>query len=118
MIKRLKDSSTLTTKHYLNTADAISVHASMIKDEIISNVRKLLNKRFMNVSSSFPIEEMLEALTIILDYNAFAFKDAFWCQLKGVTIGTTAACAVAILFFACNKVKHLIPTFAKWLIIF
>ena len=76
--KKLKDSSALTTKHYLNTADAISAHTSMIKDEIISNVRKLLNERFMNVSSSFLIEEMIEALATILDYNVFAFEDTLW----------------------------------------
>ena len=49
-----------------------------MKDEIISNVRKLLNERFMHISGSFPIEEILEALVIILDYKVFAFEDVFW----------------------------------------
>ena len=58
--------------------NAISIHTNIMKDEIISNVRKLLNERFMHISGSFPIEEILEALVIILDYKVFAFEDVFW----------------------------------------
>jgi len=107
-----------TTKYYLVTVDAVSMHTNMMKDEIITNIRQLLNKRFMHISSNFPIEEILEALTIILDHNVFAYGDTFWRQLKGMAIGAPVACVVATLFFAYHEIKHMIPTFSKWLMIF
>ena len=56
----------------------LCMYMNMIKDEIITNTRKLLNKRFICISNSFSIEEILEVLIILLKYNIFAFKDIFW----------------------------------------
>ena len=38
------------------TVNAVSMHANMLKDEIIINIRKLLNEKFIHVNDSFPIE--------------------------------------------------------------
>ena len=48
----------------------------------------------------------------------FAFSDTFWRQLKGMAMNTPVACVVVTLFFVCHEVKYLIPTFAKWIMIF
>lgn len=67
--------------------------------------------------NNFPIDLILDALTIILDNNAFTFRDAFWQQLQGMVIGTPVACITATLFFAYHEIKYLLPKFSKWIMI-
>ena len=64
-MKKVKITSDSTTRYYLVIVDIISMHTNMIKDKIIDNMRKLLNEKFMYVSNSFPIKEILEALTML-----------------------------------------------------
>ena len=52
------------------------------------------------------------------DNNAFAFGDAFWQQLQGMAMGTPVACVVATLFFAYHEIKHLLPKFSKWIMLY
>ena len=117
-MKELKVASNSTTRYYLVTVNAVCMYTNIMKDEIINNIWKLLNEKFICFSYSFSIEKILEALAIILSYSIFVYGDSFWCQLKEIAIGTLTACIVVILFFAYNKVRYLIPTFLKWIIIF
>ena len=48
----------------------------MLKDEIINNMRNLLNGNFMCVNNKFPIEETLKVLEIKLNNNSLQFGDA------------------------------------------
>lgn len=100
------------------TVNAVSMHANMLKDEIIINIRKLLNEKFIHVNDSFPIEQLMQALTIILENNVFAFGDTYWKQHRGIAMGTPVACAVATLFFAYQEIKHLLPKFTKQIMLY
>jgi len=83
----------------------------------MSNVRNLLNEKFVHVNDRFPVEETLKVLEITLDNNAFQFGDTYWKQLRGMAMGAPVACVIATLFFACNEIKHLLPKFAKWMML-
>ena len=58
-LKKLHPATNNTERHHLVTVDVVSMHTNMLKEEIKTNFRKLLNEKFMHVSEPFPIEEML-----------------------------------------------------------
>lgn len=70
-MKKLKEKAKPTTKYFLVAVDAVSMCTNMLKDEIISNMRDLLNEKIMHVNNKFPIEETLKVLEIMLDNNVF-----------------------------------------------
>ena len=48
-----------------------------INNNVLLNIRNLLNKRFMKVNNKFPINKNLKVLDLILDNNIFTFGDTF-----------------------------------------
>ena len=72
----------------------------------------------MHVNNKFPIKEIMEALTIILENIFFSFGDSFWHQLRGMSMDTPIACVVTTLFFAYDEIKITLHKFAKWIIFF
>ena len=66
-----------TTRYYLVTADAVSVHANFMKDTMLSNARQILSQPFMHVNLTFPANETLEAIELTLDNNLFAFGNTY-----------------------------------------
>ena len=53
------------------------MHTNMLKREIMTNIRKLLNEKFMCITNKFLRHKIIEVLTIILKNNVFAFGDTF-----------------------------------------
>jgi hypothetical protein len=49
----------------------------MLKEEVIVNIRELLNENFIFISESFSIEEILAMIEIILDNNVFAYGNIY-----------------------------------------
>ena len=81
-------------------------------------MRKLLFEKFMCVNNKILIEEIMEALTIILENIFFSFGDSFWHQLRGMSMDTPIACVLATLFFAYDEIKITLPKFDKWIMFF
>ena len=113
IIKDAKPKLTPTTKSHLVAADARSMRASMLKEEVLESVEKLLKEPFMEVDSNFPTEDLLKTIEIILENNVFQFNDAFWKQLTGTAMGTPAACVLATFYFTHHELFTLLPMFAK-----
>ena len=116
-LKQLRSVTNSATRCYLSTIDAVTMHTNMLKDEVMTNINKLLSTKFMRVGN-FPIDEIMEVLTITLDNNVFAFGDAFWKQLKGMAMETPVACVAATLFFAYHEIQHLLPKFSEWIMLY
>ena len=76
-LKQLRSVTNSANRCYLSTIDAVTMHTNMLKDEVMTNINKLLSTKLMRVGT-FPIDEIMQALTITLDNNVFAFGDAFW----------------------------------------
>ena len=74
ILKKIKLTTNSTTRCYLVTVDAVSMQTNMIKDKIITKMRKLLNEKIMCVNNKILIEEIMEALTIILE-NIFFLSE-------------------------------------------
>ena len=47
---------------------------NILKEKIIDIVRKLLNEPFINLDYNFLIEELLEAIKIVLNNDIFKFS--------------------------------------------
>ena len=111
----LKSKTNDATRYYLVTADAASMCANMIIEEILDRARKLLNEPFMNINDNFPKEELLEAIELILANNAFQYGDAYWLQQIGAAMGNPAAYILAAFYFTHQELFQLLPIFSKWM---
>lgn len=112
-MKRLKSINSSSSRYYLVLVDDNSIHANMLKDKVISNMKNLLEIDFIYVSPEFPINKTLKILTIILDKKVFAYGDVYWNKLVGMVIGTLISCIVTLLFFVCHAINNILPLCAK-----
>ena len=62
----------------------------------------------MSINPTFSIEEILEAMKLILEKIVFTFGDTHWLQETGVAMGTLSACVLAALYFVYPKLFKLI----------
>jgi hypothetical protein len=58
---------------------------------------------------NFPLEAVIEAMTIIMRNNIFEWGDMFFLQLLGTAMGTSSAVMWATLYYAYHEVHTLIP---------
>ena len=57
----------------------------------------------------FPLEAVIEAMTIIMTNNIFEFGNMYFLQLLGTAMGTSSAVMWATLYYAYHEVHTLIP---------
>ena len=81
------------------TDHAIRVITCWLKD--------LSRKNYLPIN--FPLHEVLEAMTIIMQNNIFEFGDCYFIQLLGTAMGTSAAVMWATLYYAYHEVHTIIP---------
>jgi hypothetical protein len=65
-----------------------------------------------------PLEAVKEAMMIVMTNNIFQFGDAYFLQLLGTAMGTSAACMWATIYFSIHKNDCLLPMFGNHIILY
>ena len=104
----------------LFTCDANSMYNNIDTDHAIEVITWWLNDLDANnkLGPIFPLEAILEAMTIIMKNNVFEFGDCYFLQLLGTAMGTSAAVMWATIYFAYHEVHTLIPNHGQHLFYF
>jgi hypothetical protein len=68
--------------------------------------------------SSFPLDAVLEAMTVIMKNNIFEWGDLCFLQLLGTAMGTSAAVMWATIYFAYHEVHTILPRHGTSLLYF
>ena len=81
------------------TADAISMYTNIDPAEGLPTIRKYLEKFKKEINPYFPIDFIMDLLTIVMKNCVFQFGNTYWVQNIGTAMGTPVACIYAILFY-------------------
>ena len=111
---------TLPSNATLFTCDAHSMYNNIKTDhaiEVISWWLRDLDSKGL-LPALFPLEAVIEAMTIIMQNNLFEFGDMYFLQLLGTAMGTSSAVMWATLYYAYHEVHTLIPTHGDSLLYF
>jgi hypothetical protein len=96
---------------WLFTADADSMYNNIDTEHAILVItwwlKDLDSKNLL--PENFPLEAVIEAMTIIMRNNIFEWGDMFFLQLLGTAMGTSSAVMWATLYYAYHEVHTLIP---------
>ena len=75
------------------------MYTNILKDEILKNVKDLLNEQFVYISSLFLVDEILSAIYIVLENNIFTYSNTYQKLQERMIIGTFLAIVAATLLF-------------------
>jgi hypothetical protein len=84
-------------------ADATAMYTDIDTATRLASVRVVIDSNMNIISGDFPVELFLRVLECIMVNNIFTFADTYWLQLTGTAIGTTVACAYAMVTFEQHK---------------
>ncbi|KAL7548762.1 hypothetical protein ACHAWF_012019 [Thalassiosira exigua] len=65
--------------------------------------------------SDFPLDAMKEAMSLIMKNNLFKLGDLYFLQLLGTTMGTSAACMWATIYFWVHE-RNLLPAYLNYIL--
>ena len=104
----------------LFVTDANSMYNNIDTDHAIKVITWWLNDLSDNnqLPSNFPLQAVLEAMTIIMQNNIFEFGDCYFLQLLGTAMGTSAAVMWATLYYGYHEVHTIIPKHGNNLLYF
>jgi hypothetical protein len=84
-------------------ADATSMYTDIDSATGLASVRVVIDSNMNIIPGDFPVELFLRVLECIMVNNIFTFADTYWLQLTGTAMGTTVACAYAMVTFGQHK---------------
>lgn len=119
LMHELKQLDILPPNAKLFVADAVSMYTNIDTDHGLDIVRNWLNKLIQENKISrheYPINFIMNLLTLVMKNNIFEFGDTYWLQLNGTAMGTAVACIYATLYFAWKETHDILPNFQKNLI--
>ena len=90
--------------------DANSIYNNIDTDHAIRVITWLLKDLSAknNLPTNFPLNAVLNAMTIIMKNNIFEFGDCYFIQLLGTVMSTSAAVMWATLYYAYHEVHTII----------
>ena len=101
-LKKLLIHITLPPNAVLFTADAVSMYTNIDTCQALREIATYLRRHqaeFINV----PVDAVISALRLVIQYNVFRFGDTYWHQRQGTAMGTPPAVAYATLFYAIKE---------------
>ena len=101
-LKELLIHITLPPNAVLFTADAVSMYTNIDTCQALREIATYLRRHqaeFINV----PVDAVISALRLVMQYNVFRFGDTYWHQRQGTAMGTPPAVAYATLFYAIKE---------------
>ena len=104
----------------LFVTDANSMYNNIDTDHAIKVITWWLNDLSdkKQLPSNFPLQAVLEAMTVIMQNNIFEFGDCYFLQLLGTAMGTSAAVMWATLYYGYHEVHTIIPKHGNNLLYF
>ena len=95
----------------LFTCDANAMYNNIDTEHAIEVITWWLNdlNAQHRLPQDFPLEAILEAMTVIMKNNIFEFGDCYFLQLLGTAMGTSAAVMWATIYYGYHEVHTLIP---------
>ena len=78
----------------LFTADARSMYTEIDTAHGIKAIENWLSKLITEskIDPTYPVEIIIQLLTLVMTSSTFALGDTFWKQLTGTAMGTPSAC--------------------------
>ena len=100
---------------YLFTADAYSMYIHIDTKHALKVIGIWLDS--LNLSNKFPLEAVMEAMKLITSNNIFESGDSYFLQLLRRTMGTSATCMWATIYFTVHNMGEIIPCHRKHLLL-
>jgi hypothetical protein len=95
----------------LFSADATSMYTNIDTKTGVTSIQNLIQTHKDKLPPNFPINLVLETLTIVMENNVFSFADTFWLQLAGRAMGTPTACAYDMLSYGHHENTKILEEF-------
>jgi hypothetical protein len=95
----------------LFSADATAMYTNIDTKLGVNAIKAFLLDHINDLPPNFPVNLILQVLTIIMDNNIFSFSDSYWLQLSGTAMGTPVACTYAMMSFGHFENKEILPKF-------
>lgn len=86
-------------------------HAIQVIGQWLDNLKPKLHP-------TYPLDAVKDAMKIVMTNNIFQLGDAYFLQLLGTAMGTSAACMWATIYFSVHESDTLIPTFGHHMILY
>ena len=118
LIKKLNKLGRCPLNARLFTADADSMYTNIDTPHAIEVISKWLDNLSPNLHEHYPLEAVKEAMKIVMTNNIFQFGDAYFLQLLGTAMGTSAACMWATIYFSVHENNCLLPLFGNELFLY
>ena len=118
LIKKLKKLGRCPMNARLFTADAQSMYTNIDTTHAIQVIGLWLDNLRPRLHPMFPLEAVKEAMMIVMTNNIFQFGDAYFLQLLGTAMGTSAACMWATIYFSIHENDCLLPMFGNHIILY
>ncbi|KAL7534503.1 hypothetical protein ACHAWF_004849, partial [Thalassiosira exigua] len=115
-LAKLKKLGRLPPNAKLFTADVKSMYTNIDTDHAIDVTSTWLDS--LELPDSFPLNAVKEAMKLVMRNNMFEWGDCFFLQLLDTTMGTSAACMWAPIYFAVHKLDCLLPTYGYHLLFY
>ena len=91
------------------TADAKSMYTNIDTDHALEMIGSWLDKIHNEGSlpHDFPLAAVKEAMALVIQNNIFEYGDLYFLQLLGTSMGTSAACMWATIYFCVHELSPL-----------
>ncbi len=109
LLKTLKNLPNLPPHTKLFIISAVGMCNNIHLPHTLHIFRLWFEKHPNEVPSSFSTALFLAVLETVMSQNIFQFKDTFWIQLNGATMGTSSACMFATLYYAFQERESVLP---------
>ena len=96
------------------TFDVVAMYTNITTEEGVKQVRIFLDslEKVKFLPLTFPKQEILEILKIIMDNNVIQFGNTYWLQQRGAVMGILPACIYTRIFFD-DPEKKLLTKYSK-----
>ena len=118
LIKKLKKLGRCPINARLFTADAQSMYTNIDTPHAILVIGRWLDSLKTKLHPTYPLDAVKDAMKIVMTNNIFQFGDAYFLQLLGTAMGTSAACMWATIYFSVHESDCLLPTFGHHMILY
>ena len=99
-------------------ADATSMYTNMHTGHAILVITEWLRSLQHRLPTGFPLDAIIEAMTLVMTNNIFEWGDMYFLQLLGTAMGTSSACMWATIYFAVHENNTLLVNFNNHLLIY
>ena len=96
--------------------DAIAMYTNIDTKHGMYILRQFLNLMKDKLPADFPVELVLEAVSLVTKNNIFEFGDCYFKQLVGEAMGAPHAAVKAIIYYAYHEITVLLKKYKRHLL--